>query len=110
MARKSSTGRGGFDWQGFFGRRSRGGSSRRTIRRGPARSGAPVEPLEDRPLLSVTLVSANTVGQAAGTSNADNQAALSDNGQWVAFVSSASAVDLGAGNVTDDAGSNDVFL
>jgi Tol biopolymer transport system component len=69
-----------------------------------------VELLEDRRLLSVTLVSANALGQAAGVSVEADQSVLSDNGQWVAFVSAASAVDLGVPNVTDDAASDDVFL
>ena len=110
MSRTSSIDQRGFDWQGYFGARARGGSSRKTVRRGAARFATPVEPLEDRRLLSVTLVSANTLGQAAGTSNAADQAALSDDGQWIAFVSSASAVDLGAGNVTDSPDTPDVFL
>src|SRR5215213_7380474 len=65
--RTISTVRGGFDWRGIFG-------SRRGKLRGAARESrrAHFEPLEGRQLLSVTLVSANSAGQAAGAVE-DNQ-------------------------------------
>src|SRR5437867_1754835 len=98
MARTSTIVQWGLDCRGVFSR---------ARRKALSSSSAPLERLEDRRLLSVTLVSANTLGQALGSTD---QIAISDNGQWVAFATTASAVDLGVTGVTDGAGSLDVFL
>src|SRR5213596_483498 len=87
MARTSTIVQWGLDCRGVFSR---------ARRKALSSSSAPLERLEDRRLLSVTLVSANTLGQALGSTD---QIAISDNGQWVAFATTASAVDLGVTGV-----------
>src|SRR5689334_16339751 len=73
--------------EGF--RRGRGAAApyrARVSRRARCAAVAGVEALEDRRLLSVSLVSANPLGQAGLTGIVSNDADISDDGRYVVFT------------------------
>ena len=116
MASRSSSVRGGLNWRAWAEILRRGvalGDGRDETQRGRrARCRVGVEALEGRQLLSVSLVSSAPAGQALGAIEDRLHSAVSDNGQFVVFVSTTPAANFGAGtaSIVDDAASRDVFL
>jgi len=79
----------------------------RPLTKARRRSAPGVEPLENRTFLSVTLVSANALGQAGGAAVAANDAEISSDGRFVAY--STDQTDVVAG-VTDTNNREDVYV
>ena len=114
MAGASSNGLSVSNWRGVLrhlslrsarGRVRDGGGGR--TGEASVRSRAGVERLEDRRLLSVSLVSANPAGQAGLTGVVSNDAEISDDGRFVVFTSLAGDLASGATDTDPDA---DVYL
>ena len=107
MARASELFGNAFTWGGKGGapgRRTKSRAAARNVRRGPL---VPVEPLEGRTLMAVTLVSADLGGQAGGAGVHSRDPEISDDGRYVVYVTSQTNV---AADVTDTNADTDVYV
>ena len=85
-----------------------GGSRTRVKRRRPrGAGGSRVEPLENRTLFAVTLVSANALGQAGGATVVSDDPEVSSDGRFVVFQSRQTDIVPG---ITDTNNIMDVFV